>query len=38
MLSIKEDEQFPLLFVIKQVELNENVVFQKKKKKISIFF
>ena len=29
---IKEDEQFPLLFVIKQVELNENVVFKKKKK------
>ena len=32
MFSIKEDGQFPLSFVIKQVEVNEKVVFQKKKK------
>ena len=32
MFSIKEDGQFPLSFVIKHVEVNEKVVFQKKKK------
>ena len=37
MFSIKEDGQFPVSFVIKQVEVNEKVVFQKKKKILSQF-
>lgn len=38
MLSLKEDRYFPLSFVIKQAELNEKVVFQKKTSLPSYFF